>query len=345
MLARRYPFIINVVEYVEKELGRRASVAVFLKDPWIAELARERLLEALRRGVAPDHSGETLHEELGSFVLALAAAKAAGPRVLNRYVDAEAERAYKLIQRESMDSLVELARVLGLDVRVDSIKFPWMIDKSSGKKLYRVLPLSVGLASYLKYASAIDDRELDVVNSFLLGGRVYLDRGLLERLLRGVVRDRIRGLAEGISLDELVDDPKFREAVEEASRVVERTLKGVEWEPSKFPPCVSKLIEKAKATRSLKSLDDKEAYLLVSFLANLTPSTGELEELLPNLGGSELRALYNLIRYAIEKKARIYTCRYIRLSGLCPKRCGGPTPLHAYRNNFAGRVLPQHATP
>ncbi len=335
---RKYPFLITLREYLAKELGYEAPLALIMKDPDIIDITITRLSEALKKGVAPLENGRTIYDEVVSHHLALLLAGKLGARVAERIARAEAARAAKYLELEDTDSLIALTAELGLTVKRESISFPWVYDLRKRTYRSRVLPVAIRLDSYLKAVASSDEPQLRLTNAFLLRGWVYVDRKMLIEILKHAIYNTIKyRLHENTTLySDEVSDELLTKAHKVATEILDQKEKGLTWSPEAFPPCITSLLAKA-SDRGLNSLSDEEGYLLTSFLALLGPNDNDLENLFRETGVSEskaVNAIINLIKLAKDKRTRIYTCKALKGLGICMASCGVATPIHAYRRSL-----------
>jgi hypothetical protein len=321
---RKYPFVMNISDYFIRELGKDMGIEILTKDPWIVELSLKRLEDALAEGISSEHYGNTLHEEVASFYLVLALANSLGPRVLERIIAAEAERAKHFIEREDMDSLIALAERLGLKVLRRSETFPWYVNTSKGTTSKRVLNLALSIKDYLISISGTEDRRLFLQNSFVKGGLVFLDRERFQLVLIERIKKRIKELA--ISLSEVkIEDELLSRAKEIVSKYLKREKVRMTI-PEAFPPCISSIVEKARE-KGLISLDVKEGILLALFLSVL----GDLS-LVKKLFFNDpyIDSFLNLVDLVSKNISAIPRCDRLKELGLCQEECTERTPFHAY---------------
>jgi len=312
----KYPYTVALKSYAERELGYYGPVEELLSDEDAARLAMKRLEAALSRDGLPDSIGETTWEEVLSFHAALAAVALSGSlRLLHRFALAEAERARRLLRGEDERGLLRLARALGLKAREDNVSINWLYSQRRGV-IPRILQFSLGLANYLRVAASLEDSRWRLSNSFLLGGRVYLDREGFEDLISARVADRIAELADEYKELEIT---RLRELGQRFASSLDYEAPGV-FDPSLFPECIVEAVEEARRG----NLSPDRLYMIATFLANINAPVDYLEDLL-YASGAVSRAEARVIAEVLLSEARRYRpykCEAALEKGVCSK-CRG----------------------
>ncbi|MEN2999836.1 MAG: hypothetical protein ABDH61_04600 [Acidilobaceae archaeon] len=300
MSLRKFPFLADPRELAAGLLQRTGALEEITEE--VGELCKARL-EATLKGEPWEGRGEV--EEAISFWLTLMALREAGSvRLLERAIKAEAERARKLIERAELEELVSLAKAMGVEAKLEAIEFPWAIQ--GGKLVKRKLNVAVRAASYLSLVAGTREARLKLVNSFLLGGWVYMDLPLFRLFLAEAVPKYIlRRLREM----EVPEGRVFSELVRKAS-AAEAKAEGVREEL--FPKCILDIMAKARVS----GLNEDEVFVLLSFLRAIGAPRGYLEELLGELGIAGGRE--RLVAKALERiSASPYSCEELKRRGIC----------------------------
>ena len=327
LVPRKYPFIIDIKELLTKELGMETDISVLIKDPWLTELSLKRFVYSLEKGKAPKYSGETLFEEVGSFYLSLTIAKTLGIRVSEKIVEAEIKRVNEFLKKENFNDLIELGKKLNIKVLNETESFPWYVDVATNKVTNRILTIAVPLGDYLGNAAGSEKPELELQNSFLKKGLVYLDRKRLELLLIESIKKKIKSILN--RLPELNPNNKMTiKAKNLASKYLKdyESLLSSEEIIKKMPSCILNIINKAKQN-GLESLKLEEGLLIANFFASLKESSF-IQDLFNN--DKNLNNFMKLISIIKKVGPRIPTCSKLKELNLCPEECSEKTPFHAY---------------
>ena len=291
-------------------IGASVPAEELVSDEQAVRRGSELLEAALRenRLRVPD---DLLDAVIAYHAAAAMASKSGSPRLVRALAEATGEHARTSLSGASPRELVRTARMLGLPVERSQVSIPWIVERG------RVVPLrleyNVPLARYLRVASGSGGM-LSLANSFLRGGRVYMDKRRLVELIalaakaRAVrIIDRYRGAELGKKL------------VDEALRLAARAETGgggggLDWEA--LPGCVRRIIE--EGARS-----DLEAYMLISFLAAVRPSRDSLARALLRSGLASARSLENLVDAVLSLRGvSPYKCDSEPGRQACPEGCG-----------------------
>ncbi|MGC9071870.1 MAG: hypothetical protein ACP5HK_04140 [Acidilobus sp.] len=322
----KYPYLADLPGYLTRAFGYQVTVRDLADDPRVLERARRIVRWAIEVGEVglPEVSAE---EEVASFYLASAIVATAGStRLAEIFAEAEARRSRKLLDTEDKESLLAIAKAMGLRAFPAEVRVPWVIRQ--GKVLYRSLGYSVNVADYLKVTSGVSDPRWYLVNSMVKKGRVFLDdRGFRDFLSLAAYR-RVRQIVASVQKDEAL-----RAFAEDVLRVLEAKAakipvsKGLD--AGTFPPCMKEL------SQNPSSKGDKGLYAYVSFLASTgTPLEVISSELSRTLVVPENKArmlVEALLKAGLGSRYKPYTCEVMKREGLCPFNCETRTPLEAYR--------------
>ncbi len=296
MNLKKYPYLVNPWSYASLKLGFERAFETIAGDERFVELALRRVKLAME-GRLPDEISASTEEEVFSFWLSLLSLKSAGSvYLLNRVVDVEVERLSRFIENE--EDLASIARALGIRVEDRSISFPWIIEK--GRVVNRVLDIAVPVQDFLKYASGSKLSELRLVNNFVKGGYVFLER---RRLVKLLVEASRRFILESLKAIEVPETPVFDKLVEEVKKLEIREALGFREEL--LPECIKQIIARSMARR----LSDEEIYVLLSFLSSIGAPREYVSSLLVEIG------------LADKGKAKVIAESLARVKGYTPFKC------------------------
>ncbi len=322
----KYPYLVDLPGYLSKVYGYQVTARDLLEDARVLEIARMRIREAVESGETPQPQGSA-EEEVSSFYLAASIVAAADSlRLTEAFARAEARRALRFLEAEDRESLLSMAKALGLRASASDLRVPWVVRR--GKVLYKSLQFSVNLADYLRVTSGAQDPRWRLVNSMVKGGQVYLDDREFREFLSLAVSRRVRQLIASMPRDE-----SLRALASDALRLLEAKEARIPITPgldvNLFPPCIRELASSPNAK------GDKGLYAYLSFLASIgAPIEAITSELARGLGAHQDRAralTEALLKEGLGSRYRPYTCEVMKREGLCPVDCGARTPIEAYR--------------
>ncbi len=309
----KYPFTTSLESYAKRELGYYGSIEELLSDEEARRLAQARLEASLSQDGLPSMIGSTEWEEVLSFHAALAATALSGSlRLLRRLADAEAYRVKRLLSKEDMKSLLRLSRILGLNASLENLVINWLYSKRRKNVLPRLLQFSIPLPSYLRTASRLEDRKWRLTNSFLLSGKVYMDRESFEDFICASISERIADLAENYRDLEI---PMLRDLGTRIASRLDSYYGPGPFDPSKLPACIKEIISSAREG----DLNSEKLYMLVTFLARINAPTEYLEEIIYSTGMVP-RAVARVMAESLLEEAkqfRPYKCEVAVSKGVC----------------------------
>ncbi len=312
----KYPYTVNLETYARREVDYYGTLEELLSDEEAINLGLKRLENVLSGEDLRDRIGSSAWEEVLSFHTAVAiVAQARSLRLLHRLSQAEAKRARNLLRDEDTRGLLRLARSLGIDAENEQVSINWIYSKKKGV-IPKILQYSVSLAHYLRTASRLEGSKWRLSNSFILSGRVFLDKEVFEELLTARVEERIVELA-GYYAD--LNLPKLREIGLKMATRLDQLPYG-KFDPSKLPACIREIVESIRKGE----LIPEPLYMIATFLANVNAPPEYLGEILYS-SGKISHALASIMAEALLSEAkgfRPYRCEVALEKGLCSE-CKG----------------------
>ncbi|MDI9619906.1 MAG: DNA primase large subunit PriL [Candidatus Nezhaarchaeota archaeon] len=305
-----YPFLSSTARIIE-ELG----VSFYLEEllsPTSEVFLRslERIREAVFYRVTTLRRRDLDVEILSHPVALLIINAMEDKRLLNIYAEAEKNRVHEGLIRESHERVLLLA--------VDG--FGWHIHKEGDG-------FSLRFDDYLKASTHMLDPYWKLVNRSVRGGYVEVSRKDVCRLLAEAYRARIlekgaKRLLEGLPEDVKPEVEGLRREVDaalpkgKAAGLIER----LEYNPSAFPPCISKLLQEAEEGKNLPHM---ARFTLAAFLLTVGKRPEEVMELFRKMPDfNEEKTAYHLKHVAgeIGSKTRYLppNCASLRTLNLCP---------------------------
>ncbi|MCE4607697.1 MAG: hypothetical protein F7B61_01890 [Caldisphaeraceae archaeon] len=326
----KYPFALSLDEYARKSLGYKVGLDELIENDKVVKIAKKRIEGAITERASPIKNGFSTDDEVFSFYLALGIVKYSNSLLaLNLFTEAEINRAKNFIVNEDEESLILLARSLGVIVNKQQIRIPW-IAASTGAIRYKILKYYVGLGSFLKITVASQKRELRLVNSFLVDGRVYLDESVLKSLIEVGIGTKIRSLANELEVSEKMKN--LSGVVSRYLKVVENKIPVQKVEYNSFPPCMLSL--KNEIEKGL-FIGDEKLFVYIAFLISIGAEEEEISDVLErSLGVSHTLSLRITRAFLGIEDIMPYRCDVMKRKGLCPKDCGAKHPVLAYKRNL-----------
>ena len=355
--AARYPFTVDLEEYVRRRYGPVSYSTVMMRRD-VVERALERIREAIRD--AKISQGRSPDVEVLAFYLGLLLVTLVGDKwAISRYALAEAEKSYELLLGEDDETIISVARSIGVDLVYDpkGYRYAYAVT-STGLTLYRVYHYALTFFRYAALAKRLlGDPRWRTSNLPVHRGLVYLEKEQAVRLLKEAIMEYVERLSarfEELRGEKLPDE--LVKLVEEARRVVQEARpkpkilrqggrirvkipKGVIIEDA-FPPCMADILERA---RRGEHLSHHERFAIATFLLNLGMDIDRVVDVFRNMPDFNEK----IARYQVEhlaglrgsgKKYRTYSCEKMRSLGLCKGECGTRNPIQAYYRILARMV-------
>ncbi len=340
----KYPYLADVRRFVEEHYPGLSFEIILEKDNRVLARAFERIEQAVSQARIGEPGTYTYVEEVLAYYASIILVSLSASRWLaDRYALAEAERSYSYMVNEPPETLVSLARMLGVKARRSSRSIRLFRTRRGGY-IVRMYPYAMHFSDYLRLSARLTgDPSWKLVNQPLLEGWVYIDRkARLARLLKEAVQARVR---EQIRLVEEVPPPlkPLADKVSEILAKYGRTFRReVFFEapgrvvPEAYPPCIAEI--HAKALRG-EHLSHHERFAIATFLLNIGASVDEVVDVFRGMPDFKEK----IARYQVEHlaglkgagtKYRVYSCEKMKSLGICRADCGTRTPLSAYYRNL-----------
>ncbi|MFB6155306.1 MAG: DNA primase [Haloferacaceae archaeon] len=330
-LHARYPFFEAAREAVQE-----ADVAIadlIAEDAPAVERATERVERALMSGTVAsedpyrwDPRDELLSYPLARILVSLVDDRAA----VEKYAEAEAETAHGRFTEDfdaDDDGLQSTGR---RRADLDDVLREFDLDGAvraepaahgRGPEWFRV-----AVGTYLTLADPDWGDRWRLVNRELADGEVRVERAELSRMLREAVRRRV---AEGLPFS-VRDSPGGEELADSLADEVadlrallaehDRTAAVDVVAPAHFPPCVTALVERARAG---EDLPDHSAFALVAFLTDLGMDAAEIATLCGQRDAEATEAVETRVEYLADGDRSQYpspSCATMQALGDCVNR-------------------------
>jgi DNA primase large subunit len=331
----KYPFIKEATEYVQNvdldllELLDESEGTINSDYIEIFNRARERVEEALlHREVTWKNAVEI---EVFSFPVAILLVSIIHDSFLaRRYALAEATRSLKLLLKEDLSLLVEIA----------SSSFLWKVTLL--ESVNQSYDCTLHFTDYLRIATHFQSDKWKLVNRYLQQGNVYLTKNELARLISEEANTRIYARIQSSPQTGLQGylarwlDPINQVLTQIKSHFRRDELPEAAMEAA-YPPCIKKLND---ALLDRHHLSHMGRFTLTSFFLNIKVSIDNLVKLYISVSDFDERQTRYQIEHIAGKKGsgtkyHPPKCRTLKTHSLCP----GPdtichsisNPLHYYR--------------
>lgn len=291
----KYPFLKSL----EDELKKYGS-SITIKDLLITskeklDEARSRIENVMKEKFNVPYS--QLHgDTVLTFYLSLLILSALGSKILTeKFVENEVNVFKSQLMMEKPDVVVEIAKILGINVNTDEIE----LREYQGKKIRSIrLPFAINFVEYLKYSKELRkrDEKFSLRKHVLQKGNVYLDKNELVDLITDRIRERIMNIIKQI---QLTDVP------EEIKKLADE-IKG-----RKTPPCIMELMKKKE------SLTQEEKKILLTYIIDIGADSRDF-------------APEEIVKETKKTRVIVYSCERLKELGLCVNNCGVKNPLQLY---------------
>lgn len=338
-IVSKYPFIKEATDYVQAidlnlhELLDETTGTINSDYVEIFNRARERIEEALlQREVTWKN---VIEIEIFSFPVAILLVSIIQDSFLaRRYALAEATRSLKLLLKEDLSLLVDIANLsLMWNVKsLESINLPY--------------DCTIHFTDYLRIATHFQSDKWKLVNRYLQNGNVYLTKLELARLISEEANTQIYSRIQSSPRTSVQDyfmrwlDPINQILTKIKSQFRRDELPAAALEAA-YPPCIKRLND---ALLDRHHLSHMGRFTLTSFLLNINVSIDDLVKLYLSVSDFDERQTRYQIEHIAGKKGsgtkyQPPKCRTLKTHSLCPgpdSTCQYITnPLHYYRRKSA----------
>ena len=345
----KYPYLVNLKEYLENYFGIPPRLEYFLEIKEYKDRTLDRAIRALKNIGYKPSTNELL--EVVTFYLSAVLAGYADPWALRKFADYESKRAYRFLIAESENIVASVGRKLSLALNIlitsnntCGYRIALGSDPRSGTELIECYPFSIKVPTYLKLTSKLStDQKWKLVNRIISRGEVFLNKRDTVRLIEEAVKKRV--VECGVSLLNEVSGDSINELASEIRKVV-RQVRGFTSDEERelplsmkgkiieefFPPCIQNI--KESLLRG-EHLSHHQRFALATFLLNIGASVDYVLDLFKHSPDYNER----IARYQIEhlagmrgsrKKYLVYSCEKMRTLGMCVANCGTKTPVQYY---------------
>lgn len=244
--------------------------------------------------------------------------------LIRRFALREAEYSRRKLEEENEEIILRLAEELGIEVEREEEGY------------------SMHFASFLRYATRLrgtkEEEKWRLINREFRGGRVFVSKEELFRLLQEAIREKIESELPLKIGREVCEHVKF--IIEELKEELEAFRKNFSSEDvqkfsrSALPPCMENLLEMAL---SGKNLPHASRFALTSFLLSIGLSVDEIVSIYrnsPDFDEEKTRYQVRHINGATGTKYIPPSCETLKVYGDCIKSelCGNAKhPLQVYR--------------
>ena len=343
----RYPFLVDPVSYVKSRYGRNVSLIdlLSLRGTRTFKRALDRVYGAIKGEVPDPPDNISLEDEVLGYHLSIVLVALTNDKWLaDRYAEAEARRVMKLLHKEELKVIVEIAKKLDVNMKV--LEEPIRVPKGMyrGRISYEICEIGISVFDYLKVKRLRSDPSWKLTNQLVKNGMVYLSREKTIRFIAELLTERIRssivfirevpeGLKEVInSILNMIDEVRgLRRTIGKEVKIEELGV-----HPQFFPPCIEKLYDEA---RRGKSLPHHGRFALATFLLRIGADVDYVVDIFRNMPDfNEQKTRYQVEHLAGEKGSKkkylTYSCSNMKTLGLCVKECKGKNPLMIYLRNL-----------
>jgi DNA primase large subunit len=317
----KYPFLRNVTNFVQNfNLDIRAIT--FEEYPKVVKFAVSWVEENIDR--KPHQVNlEDPESELLAYPLALVFVYGLKKDwVINVFAAIEQKRIYSLLQKETNDFRIsELARR----------GFGWNLKPyrtyTKGEQYDSPLKFSfsIDVKNFLEVAPQFHDLTWKLVNRYLDGGEVYLQRDEAIRLLSGAAKNKIleKAKEEEIKRFKLPDQfkphlMKLVNAVDQRKDLYDENAPLV-WVEEARPPCIMAIVNDLEAGKNLSHM---ARFTITTFMLNVGKSVEDILQLFNKVADfDEGKARYQIEHIAgqigSKQKYKMPKCDVLRSFGLC----------------------------
>ena len=258
-----YPFLKESGAYLKKHGPSLSELLHDIAYERTRVQGKERVLEALDEGMIKDHSlitdADALAELLSYVAARILVSCVNDSYLIKRYALAESKTASSRLQNEDFEFVVEVAKELGLDVKLEN----------SMCKIHFI--------HYLRNTSQMRSKPWKIANQNMQKGYIVLDKKRLARVVQQTLQMRIEGELPSEVNDEILKDLSVHiKDIEKVLVEKKGTFKAEDFgriRVTKLPPCIRQLLAKVQAG---ENLPHSGRFALTAFLHALGMSPEEI---------------------------------------------------------------------
>lgn len=293
---KKYPFLKPIEEELKKYAGGITLNDLLSSNSYYLEKAEERVKKILNNEELEPY--EKIRDSVLVFYATLLLVAALKNELLKKkFVEKEAEVVEKKLSYETEETLLEIAKLLGINVESENL----LIKHKENRKVLTIpFKFSMSFIDYLKVTKEIrkENEEFSLSTKIMKDGKVFLTKQELIKIITYKIKDK---LYEETTISDVVIPEEVKKKAEE--------MKG-----KRTPPCIQNL-------RRKKELNNVEISVLVTYYIDI----GDYES--AKKYSEEL-----LKKYRGDKKTKyiVYSCNKMKELGLCVNSCNVLNPLQLY---------------
>ncbi|WP_168065366.1 DNA primase regulatory subunit PriL [Sulfolobus sp. S-194] len=295
---RKYPFLKPLEDELNKYAGGVSLNDLLVSGSYYLDQAKERIDKILKDKELESY--DKIKDSVLVFYTTLYLVAALDNDILKKkFLDKESQMIEKNLLNESEETVVEIAKYLGLNINYDNIEIKY---KKNKKILSLSLKYSLNFIDFLKYTRELRkiDNKFSLASHILKDGKVYMTKEEIVKILVFQIRDKLMKM---VNVSDVVIPEQIRKLADE--------LKG-----RKTPPCILELKRK-------KELNNTELEVLITYYIDIGDEKSAID----------LTKDENVIKkFKGDKKTKyiIYSCKKMKELGLCVASCNTLNPLQFY---------------
>ncbi len=234
----------------------------------VVNRAEERVLEAIRSGKVSDKTTENREIEIMSFPVSLMFVKSTKlDHLMERYAKAEAARAESFLMLEKRGEIIEELFQDVLNMELEHTKIP---DFPSFK---------INLLDYLRRSAQFRRPEWKLVNRTVDGGKVYVSRADLIRLIQAEISHLIMERLRAVNAAKL---PQDLDLIVKKLTVMapppRNNFISININPENYPPCVVEALGRLGRSENVPHYG---RFLMATYLLAAGKTIDQIMELFP----------------------------------------------------------------
>lgn len=292
----KYPFLKPLKEELKEYAGGVTLNDLLSTDSFYLKIAENRVNKILNDEKLEPY--EKIRKSVLVFYTTLLLVTALGNELLKKkFIEKETELIEEKLLYEKEETLVEIAKLLGVNVNLENLQIKHKEDR---KVLTIPFKFSMNFIDYLKVTKEIrkENEAFSLSTKILKEGKVFLTKQEISKIISYKIKDK---LYEETNISNVNIPEEIKKKAEE--------MKG-----RKTPPCILNL-------RKKNELNSVELSILVTYYIDI----GDYE--------SAKKYSEDLAKkYLGDKKTKyiIYPCNKMKELGLCVDSCNVLNPLQLY---------------